>query len=293
MVDFSNIVREANVEKVLSGFQFTEGPLWIPDGFLLFSDIPADTIYKYEPETTQEIFLKPSGHGNGLTLDKQGRLLICLHDRHVKRLEKDGTQTTLAEFYTGKRLNSPNDIVVKSDESIYFTDPPFGLSNRTEGKELDFSGVYRIEPDGTLVLLDDSIMLPNGLAFSPDESVLYVDNSKDGEVYAFDVTVDGLLENRRSFARVGVGAPGKGAADGLKVDVDGNVFVTCPEGVSVFSRDGFRFGVIECPEIPSNVAWGDDDYRTLYITARTGVYRVRVKTGGTSLLPNFTPTPIF
>jgi sugar lactone lactonase YvrE len=293
MVDLSSIVGEAKIEKVLSGFQFTEGPLWIPDGFLLFSDIPADTIYKYEPETQHVIFLKPSGHSNGLTLDKQGRLLICSHDRRVKRLEKDGSQHILAEFYKGKRLNSPNDIVVKSDESIYFTDPPFGLLDRIEGKELDFSGVFRIETDGALVLLDDSIVLPNGLAFSPDESVLYVDDSKDGEVYAFDVTVEGLLENRRSFARVGVGAPGMGAADGLKVDVDGNVFVTGPEGVSVFSRDGMRYGVIECPEIPANVAWGDDDYRTLYLTARTGLYRVRVKTGGTSLLPDFTPSPIY
>ena len=147
MVNLSNIVGEQKIEKVLSGFQFTEGPIWIPDGFLLLSDIPADTIYKYDPESKQEIFLKPSGHSNGLTLDKQGRLLICSHDRHVKRLEKNGTQTTLAELYDGKRLNSPNDIVVKSDESIYFTDPPFGLPNRTEGKKLDFSGVYRIETD--------------------------------------------------------------------------------------------------------------------------------------------------
>jgi len=293
MVDCSDIFGDYKIEKVLSGFQFTEGPVWIPDGFLLFSDIPADTIYKYEPGTKHEIFLNPSENTNGLTLDKQGRLLMCSHQRKVKRLEKDGTQTILAEYYADKRLNSPNDIVVKSDESIYFTDPPFGLPNRTKGKELDFSGVYKILTDGSLVLLDDSIRLPNGLAFSPDESILYVDDSKDGQVYAFDVTSNGLLENKRSFARVGVGAPGKGAADGMKVDVDGNVFVTAPEGVAVFSPEGMRIGVLVCPEVPANIAWGDDDYQTLYITARTGVYRIRTKTGGTSLIPEFKPTPIF
>lgn len=293
MVDFSDIFGENIIEKLLSGFQFTEGPLWIPDGYLLFSDIPADTIYKYEQGKTHEIFLKPSENTNGLTLDKQGRLLMCSHQRKVKRLEKDGTLTTLAEFYEDKRLNSPNDIVVKSDESIYFTDPSFGLPNWSEGKELGFCGVYRLESDGILVLLDDSILMPNGLAFSPDESVLYVDDSKDGQVYAFDVTSKGLLENKRSFARVGVGAPGKGAADGVKVDVGGNVFVSAPEGVAVFSSEGMRIGVLECPEVPANIAWGDDDYQTLYITARTGVYRIRTKTGGTSLIPDFTPTPIY
>jgi sugar lactone lactonase YvrE len=276
------IVGDSQVEKILSDFQFTEGPIWIPAGFLLFSDIPADTIYKYKPGSEQEIFLKPSGHSNGLTLDKQGRLLICSHDRRVTRLEKDGTQNTLAEFYNGKRLNSPNDIVVKTDESIYFTDPPFGLPSRTEGKELDFSGVYRIETDGTIALLDDSIELPNGLVFSPDEAVLYVADSRTGHVYTFDVTASGLLENKRSFGSVGVGAPGKGAADGMKVDVDGNVFVTGPEGINVFSPEGIMYGVIECPEIPANIAWGDNDYKTLYITARTGLYRLKVKTGGTS-----------
>lgn len=286
MVDFSDVFGDNQVENVLSGCEFTEGPVWIPEGFLLFSDIPADTIYKYEPGKTHEIYIKPSENTNGLTLDKQGRLLMCSHQRKVKRLEKNETQTILADYYDGKRLNSPNDIVVKSDESIYFTDPSFGLPNWSEGKELDFCGVYKIETDGSLILLDDSILMPNGLAFSPDESALYVDDSRDGQVYAFDVTSDGLLENKRSFARVGVGAPGKGAADGLKVDVGGNVFVTSPEGVAVFSPEGMRIGVLVCPEVPANIAWGDNDYRTLYITARTGVYRIKTYTGGTSLIPD-------
>jgi sugar lactone lactonase YvrE len=283
-------ILEGQVEKIISGYQFTEGPVWIPEGFLLFSDIPANTIYKYEPGYEPEIFLKPSRHSNGLTLDLQGRLLICEHERRVIRLEKEGTKTILAEYYEGKRLNSPNDIVVKTDGSIYFTDPPFGLPNRKEGKELDFSGVYRIKSDGTIILLDPSIELPNGLAFSPDEKTLYVDNSGSGDVYAFDVNDSGLLENKRLFANVG-GLDGRGG-DGMKVDVDGNVFVTGPEGISVFDPSGGRIGIIVCPEKPANLAWGDNDYKSMYITARTSVYRIRVKTGGRSLIPDFTPTPV-
>lgn len=290
-LNIANIFEETHVKKILSGYQFTEGPVWVPDGFLLFSDIPANTIYKYEPGFEPEIFLKPSGHSNGLTLDKQGRLLICEHERRVTRLEKNGTKNILAEFYEGKRLNSPNDIVVKTDGVIYFTDPPFGLPNRSEGKELDFSGVYRIETDGTITLLDNSIELPNGLAFSPNEDTLYVDDSSSGHVYAFNVTDRGLLENKRSFAMVGE-LDGKGG-DGMKVDVDGNLFCTGPRGISIFDPTGIRYGVIECPEIPANIAWGDDDYKTLYITARTGVYSLRVIIGGTSLIPNFTPNPVF
>ena len=289
--NLENIIGKAKVEKKISGFQFTEGPIWIPEGFLLFSDIPANTIYKYEPGLQTEIFLKPSGHSNGLTLDQQGRLLKCEHDRRVTRLEKDGTTNELAEYYEGKRLNSPNDIVVKTDDSIYFTDPTFGLPNRTEGKELDFCGVFRVETNGTITLLDKSIELPNGLAFSPDERLMYVDDSSSGHVYVFDVSGGGLLENKRLFADVG-GLDGRGG-DGMKVDVDGNVFVTGPEGVSVFSSDGLRYGVLECPEKPSNLAWGDDDFRTLYITARTSVYCIRVLTGGSSLIPDFTPSPVF
>jgi len=289
--NLSNIIGEAQVEIILSDFQFTEGPIWIPEGFLLFSDIPANTIYKYEPGLETEIFLKPSGHSNGLTLDQQGRLLKCEHERRVTRIEKDGTISVLAEYYKAKRLNSPNDIVVKKDGSIYFTDPSFGLPNRTEGKELDFCGVYRVETNGNITLLDRSIDLPNGLAFSPEENKLYVDDSSSGHVYVFDVLESGLLEHKRLFAEVG-GVDGRGG-DGMKVDVVGNVFVTGPEGISVFNDDGVIYGVIECPEKPSNLAWGDDDYRTLYITARTGVYRIRMLTGGSSLVSDFIPTPVF
>ena len=289
--NLEHILGGAQVEKIASGFQFTEGPLWIPDGYLLFSDIPADTIYKHGPGSGHEVFLKPSGHSNGLTLDRQGRLLICEHDRRVIRLEKDGTKTVLAEFYDGKRLNSPNDIVVKTDGAIYFTDPPYGLPDRTEGKELDYCGVYRIGTDGSITLLDDSIPLPNGLAFSPDERTLYVDDSGSATVYAFDVKEDGMLTNKRVFAELD-STEGKGAADGMKVDVDGNLFSTGPGGISVIDPSGNRYGIIVCPEVPSNLAWGDSDYKTLYITARTGVYRVRVKTGGASLTPDSDSTQL-
>ncbi len=237
------------------------------------------------------MFLKPSGHSNGLTLDRQGRLLICEHDRRVIRLEKDRSKTVLAEFYDGKRLNSPNDIVVKTDGTIYFTDPPYGLPDRTEGKELDYCGVYRIGTDGSITLLDDSIGLPNGLAFSPDERTLYVDDSGSATVYAFDVTAGGLLANKRVFTEL-ASPEGKGAADGMKVDVDGNLFSTGPGGISVIDPTGKRYGIIGCPEVPSNLAWGDSDYKTLYITARTGVYRVRVKTGGASLTTDSVSTQL-
>jgi sugar lactone lactonase YvrE len=282
---WQTVVGDAQVEKLAGGFQFTEGPVWIPDGYLLFSDIPANIIYKWTPGSEgAEVWREPSGHSNGLTLDKMGRLIACEHDRRVSRTESDGTVVTLAEQYEGKRLNSPNDIVVKSDGSIYFTDPPYGLSNQQEGKELDFNGVYRLAPDGTLALLDDSFERPNGLAFSPDESVLYVDDTHKGHIRAFDVQPDGTLVNGRVFAAFGKD-PGKdGAPDGMKVDVRGNVFCTGPGGVWVYNPASELLGVIQPPEVPANLAWGDDDLKTLYLTARTGLYRIRVKTGGAPLV---------
>ena len=274
----TDIIGENKVRKLADGFQFTEGPVWV-DGYLLFSDIPADTIYKYNGET--ETFLKPSGHSNGLTLDKQGRLLLCEHDRRLTRLEEDGTKTVLAESYEGKHLNSPNDIVVKTDGIIYFTDPPYGLPNRKDGKELDFCGVYKYK-DGGLTLLDDKVPLPNGLAFSPDEKTLYVADTSSSQVYAYDVTKD-VLQNKRVFHNMcDIDLPG--GADGMKVDVNGNVFCTGPGGIHVIDPHGTNIGVINCPEVPANIAWGGDDFKTLYITARTGLYSLKVLTGGASLI---------
>jgi sugar lactone lactonase YvrE len=205
--------------------------------------------------------------------------LACEHDRRVSRTEHDGTVAEVATHYQGKRLNSPNDLVCKSDGSIYFTDPPYGLPGQIEGKDLDWNGVYRLAPEGTLSLLDDSFERPNGLAFSPDERTLYVDDSYRDHIRAFDVQPDGTLTNGRLFADLS--DPGaEGVPDGMKVDVQGNVFCTGPGGIWVLNHQGKPLGRVEVPEQPANLAWGDVDYKTLYITARTGVYRVRTLTGG-------------
>jgi len=276
---------DVQVEQVGGGFQFIEGPVWHPDSYLLFSDIPANTIYQWTPGAPASgapeatVYRQPSGHSNGLTLDRENRLVACEHERRVSRTELDGTVVPIAERYQGKRLNSPNDIVCKSDGSIYFTDPPYGLPRQTEGKELDFNGVFRLAPDGTLTLLDDTFVRPNGLAFSPDEKTLYVDDTAEMHIRAFDVLPDGTLANGRLFADLR--DPGRdGVPDGIKIDVQGNVFCTGPGGIWVLSPEGKELGRIEVPEVPANLAWGDADGKTLYITARTGLYRVRIKTGG-------------
>jgi len=268
------------VEQVTKGFQFTEGPIWHPSGFLLFSDIPANIIYQWTPGADQAgVYRTPSGHSNGLTLDSENRLIACEHDRRLSRTERDGTVVTLADRYQGRRLNSPNDVVVRSDGSIYFTDPPYGLPNQADGKELDFNGVYRLAPDGMLILLDSSFVRPNGLAFSPDEKTLYVDDSEQGHIRAFDMLPDGTLTNGRVFAELKEPAQ-NGVPDGMKVDAQGNVFCTGPGGIWVFDPQARLLGKIETPEVAANLAWGDADGKTLYITAQTGLYRIRTITGG-------------
>lgn len=264
-------------ERIGTGFQFTEGPVWHPDGYLLFSDIPANRIVKWTSDGNVETFRAPSGNSNGLTYDRQGRLIACEHGvRRVSRAEPDGTITVLAERYQGKRLNSPNDVVVKSDGSIYFTDPPYGVA--AEQRELDFQGVYRIAPDGTLTLLVDDFDRPNGLAFSPDEKTLYIDDSARRHVRAFDVQADGTLANGRVLVDMAIDADG--VPDGMKVDVAGVLYVTGAGGTWVVSPKGEHLGTIVTPELPANCAFGDSDHKTLYITARTAVYRVRLKTEG-------------
>ncbi len=268
----------AQVEKVASNFQFTEGPLWHPKGFLLFSDIPANTIYQWTPNKTPEIFRRPSGNANGNTLDREGRLISAEHsNRRVSRTEKDGRVITLASQYEGKRLNSPNDLVVKSDGSIYFTDPPYGI--KPEQEELGFYGVYRLAPDGKLTLLIKDFFRPNGIAFSPDEKKLYVNDSEKGYIRVFDVKSDGTLENGRLFAELKDPSQ-KGVPDGMKVDEKGNVYSTGPGGVWVFSPSGQRLGKIQVPEVAANLGWGDEDYKTLYITASNSLYRIRLKIPG-------------
>jgi gluconolactonase len=268
----------AKLEKVAGDFQFIEGPIWHPDGFLLFSDIPANIIYKLTSNQQVEVFRRPSGKANGNTLDKENRLLTAEHEnRRVSRTEKDGKVITLADRYEGKRLNSPNDLVVKSDGSIYFTDPSYGVSKDQE--ELGFYGVYRLASDGKLTLLVKDLVLPNGIAFSPDEQKLYVNNSEAKYIAVYDVKPDGNVTNERLFADLKDASQG-GVPDGLKVDLEGNVYSTGPGGVWILSPDGKVLGKISVPETATNVAWGESDRKTLYITANTSLYRIRLKIAG-------------
>ena len=277
----SIIPRESKVEKIETGFRFTEGPLWNgSQGFLLFSDIPANRICRWSPEEGLEVFRYPSGNSNGLTYDKNGRLLICEHgNRRLSRIEKDGAYIVLADSFRGKRLNSPNDVIVRSDGTIYFTDPPYGIQPKE--KELPFHGVYRVDPDDSkLTLLVDDFDRPNGLAFSSDESILYIGDSSTARrhVRAFDVTGDGAVSNGRIFAEIRSELPGN--PDGIKVDAEGRLYVSAAGGIWVFSQEGKHLGTIRTPEIPANCAWGDSDWRTLFVTARTSIYRLRTNVPG-------------
>ncbi len=272
------VPRDVQVEKLADGFQFTEGPVWM-DGGLLFSDIPADTIYRWEPSSGVSVFRRPSRNSNGLTLDAQGRLVCCEHgSRSVTRTEKDGSITTLASRYLGKPLNSPNDADHFLDGTLYFTDPPYGI--RPEEQEQRVQGVYRLWPDtGRLELLLKDMDRPNGIAFSPDYRTLYVaDSSSRSHIRSFRVTASGKLLDGKIFAELRDRR--EGIPDGLKVDRLGNVWSTGPGGIWVFDPEGTHLGTILTPEVPANCAWGGRDGKDLYITARTGLYRVRTLTGG-------------
>jgi gluconolactonase len=268
-----------DVEKIATGFQFTEGPVWdVSEGCLLFSDIPANRIYRWAPGEPATTFREPSGNSNGLTFDEGGSLITCEHGtRRLGKVDKGGAYTVLADRYRGKRLNSPNDAVVKSDGSIYFTDPPYGI--KPEEQELEFQGVYRLDSDGQEpTLLVDNMERPNGLAFSPDERTLYIADSTDRRhVKAFDVEDDGTLANGRVFAEIRSKLPGN--PDGMKVDIEGNLYVATA-GVWIFSEKGENLGIIEMPETPANLAWGNDNWSTLYITARTSLYRIKLNVEG-------------
>ncbi|MCZ6679369.1 MAG: SMP-30/gluconolactonase/LRE family protein [Candidatus Poribacteria bacterium] len=274
---------DAQVKQLGTGCQFTEGPIWNATGrFLLFSDIPANQMKKWTPESGITNFRVPSGKSNGLTYDKQGRLIACEHaNRRVSRTEADGTVAAIASVYDGKRLNSPNDVVVKSDGGVYFSDPPYGLTAAfgAEGEqEIDFQGVYRLAPDGqTLTLLIDDFDRPNGLCFSPDESILYINDTARIHIRAFDVQSDGTIANGRIFAEE---SGEDGAPDGMKVDGQGNVYVTGPGGIWIFNPSGKHLGIIKVPEKAANLAWGGDDWRTLFITASTSIYSVQCKVSG-------------
>jgi gluconolactonase len=286
--------------KLAEGFKFTEGPIWIPDGkYLLFSDPNNNTIYKYTPQGNDpgklEVFRSPSGYSgadiaeygqpgsNGLTIDAQGRLTINQHgNRRVIRIEKDGSETVLADKFEGRRLNSPNDLVYAADGTLFFTDPPFGLPKFGDDprKELPFSGIFSFYK-GRLQLVSKDFTGPNGIALSPDEKYLYAGNwdEKKKVVMRYEVTVEGKLENGRLFFDM-TSAPGKDAIDGVKVDMAGNVYASGPGGLWVISAEGRHLGTIVAPKHIHNMAWGDEDGKTLYLCARSGLYRMRLNIAG-------------
>ena len=283
---------DARIEKLSGGFAFTEGPVWHRRfGHLMFSDLRSNAIHIWDDAEGLSTFMQPVFEGesetssvgsNGLNIDSQGRLILMEHgNRRVSRIE-NGNTVVLADNYQGKRLNSPNDSAYRSDGWLYFTDPPYGLAGLEDDpdRELDFNGIYRLSPDGELELLESGQSRPNGIAFSPDERTLYVANSDaENKVWmAYPVRDDGTLGTGRVFFDVN-DQNETGAADGLKVDVDGNLFATGPGGVWIFDASGKHLGTIKPDEVPANVAWGDDG-STLYMTARTGLYRIRLSTSG-------------
>ena len=282
----------ARVERISTGFEFTEGPTWTRDGALLFSSPNTNVIYRWAPPDRVTVFRVKSGYSgvdigryvqpgsNGLAFDPAGRLTICQHgNRRVLRVEPRGNVTVLADRYDGKRLNSPNDLVYRSDGTLYFTDPPFGLPDGFDDpkKELPFSGVFRVR-EGEVSLVTAELTGPNGIAFSPDERHLYVGNWDPARkvVMRYDVHAGGDVTGGMVFADL-TGEPGEDAIDGLAVDPTGNVFVCGPGGVWVFAPDGRRLGCLRLPESPHNMAWGDEDGRALYITAMTSIYRLRLE----------------
>ncbi|MCI0446282.1 SMP-30/gluconolactonase/LRE family protein [bacterium] len=283
--------------KLAEGFKFTEGPIWIHDGYLLFSDPNSNIIYKYDPagDGKLSIFREKSGYegadiaeygqpgSNGLTLDREGRLTIDQHgNRRVIRLEKDGQATVVADRYQGKRLNSPNDLVYKADGTLYFTDPPFGLPKFYDDprKELPVSGVFSVK-NGNLRLVSKDLLGPNGIALSPDEKYLYVGNwdPKKKIIMRYEVSADGSLKNGSVFFDM-TNAEGEDAIDGVKVDQNGNLYVSGPGGLWILSPEGKHLGTIKAPMHPHNFAWGDEDGKTLYLCARSGLYRIRLNIPG-------------
>ena len=278
--------KDAKLEKLRGGFGLLEGPVWSPDGFLLFSDMRSHIIHKWIPEAGLSVFPVKTRFRrgpNGLAFDKEGRLTICEHgDRRVTRLEMNGSLTVLAERYGGKRLNSPNDLVYRSDGLLYFTDPPFGLPGRDTDpqKELPFSGIFLFS-EGKLELVSDELNGPNGLAFSPDERYLYVGSNNEQKpiVMRYEVVPNGTFSRGEVFFHA-ASVTRADWLDGMKVDLQGNLYVTSSRGIIIISQTGKHLGTIEGPEKPLNLAWGDSDGKTLYITAETGLYRMPLKIPG-------------
>jgi gluconolactonase len=288
---------DAHIEKLARGFDWAEGPVWVSKGhYLLFSDVPRNVVFLWKEGVPTTDYLIPSGYtgtkprggepgSNGLTLDHEGRLVLCQHgDRQIARQEHDGKITPLARYYNFRRFNSPNDLVYKKNGDLYFTDPPYGLEGTTNdpGKELNFQGVYRLKPDGKVDLMTRDLTLPNGLAFSPDEKHLYIAVSDPAapNIWIFDVDDKGMLQNGRVFFNAAPLMAGrKGIPDGMKVDLKGNLFATGPGGVLIITPDGKHIGTINTGEATANCAWGDNG-STLYICADMYLCRIKTLTKG-------------
>jgi gluconolactonase len=270
--------REAKLETVATGFGFTEGPMWDPGGFLYVSDETINKIYRvYSNGKKEEVIALGDPDGN--TFDRKHRLIDCASVlRAIIEVTPDGKYKILADRYEGKKLNSPNDVIIGPDGAIYFTDPTLDLV-AGEKQELPFQGVFRLDESGNLKLLTKDLIQPNGLAFSPDGKRFYVDDDETRDIRVYDVAPDGTLSNGRVFGKE-PGGKGEGVPDGIKVDKSGNLFVTGPKGIWVWDANGNHLGTIVMPEQPANLTWGDKDYRTLYITATTSVYRLVTKTQG-------------
>lgn len=290
----SLVPRDAHIEKVAGGFTFTEGPLWRPSGVLWFSDVVGNVVRQWSPDGTVKELLRPGGYDgkslpaggfigpNGMTAGPNGDVLLCQHgNRRIVRVTNDLRVTTHVDCFEGKRLNAPNDIVFRSDGILYFTDPPYGLPRQDDDpeKDLPFNGVFKVSNGQVEVIIKD-LTRPNGIAFSPDEKTLYVSNSDDKRRIwmRYDIGASGTVSNARVFFDATAHEDG-GLPDGMKIDVRGNLWATGPSAVFVFSPDGRHLGTIKPPEDPANCGWGDDG-RTLYITAETGLYRIKTSIMG-------------
>jgi len=276
--ELTAILESHEAQRLATGFVFTEGPLWHPDGFYYFVDVRSSVLYRIVPGKAAEIVRDKTGGGNGTTFDLERRLILCEGDnRRVTRTASDGRIEVLMDRYEGKRLNRPNDVVCKSDGSIYFTDP--GLRVPLAERELPYAGVYRVMPDGSTSLVAD-FEYPNGLAFSADERRLYVANTRWAQyIHVLELDAAGRMVRRRIFADMSSDET-DGVPDGMKVDTEGRVFCTGPGGTWVFSPEGKRLGIIRTPEVPANIAFGGPDLKTLFLTARTSVYTLQIKAPG-------------
>ena len=270
---------EGTEPEVIAGpFDFTEGPYWHSDGYLIFSDIPANRVYRWSEQEGVDVYLEPSGNSNGIQADIDGSILLAQHAGRVSRLTADGDLNVIADSYEGRRLNSPNDIAVHSNGNIFFTDPPFGVSS--EDRELEFSGVYMLTPEGGLSIIYDEFNYPNGLVFSADENRFFLNDSETGDILVFEVDGDGVPDSPELFANVGEMGSGMGAADGMVTDMQGNLYSTGPAGITILNSNGEQINLITFNEQVTNLEWGGEESDILFITGSDNVYRLPMNTTG-------------